>query len=88
MPDTPILVDAAEGFPLWHVANPPPQSWGQCLGQIVAAPNELEARQLASANAYGEGRDAWLSADRTTCLQITPSSVYATPRVVLSKEAD
>ena len=44
--------------------------WGTMEAIIIRAPDEKKAREVASSEAYGEGRKAWLDQDQTICKEL------------------
>jgi len=79
-----------EGLPLWLLERHSDLGWEECHAQIVAAPDELNARRIAAENAYGEGSELWLpTGDQivATCDQIAAASTYESPCSVMTKTA-
>lgn len=55
----------------------PIEDWGpwydKAFGFVVRASSEVHARQIASEEAGGEGKDVWLDASKTRCQVIDPN---------------
>ena len=60
-------------------------TFGVMLSIIVRANTEERARQLTSSRAYGEGKEIWLDANKTSCHELLTEGIE---EVILESTSD
>ena len=72
--------ECGQGLPLWSLRQSTLHDYDCVFGFVIAANDEMEAREMAGVECGVEGYDVWL--DDSNCKQLAPSSTKPYPTII------